>query len=303
VAESKAKSSVRLYTILARKAPLAVVFRRGPSKSVLLIKWRTDTDEFDEGQWLKGRIYERRCDLSPGGKRLIYFAANFKKPYYSWTAISKPPFLAAIALWPKGDGWGGGGLFANDKKILLNHRDGEMELAAGFNLPRFVKVEPFGARPGWGEDSPILDARLTRDGWRLVQDGKTTRHKMTAPVWIEVDPPQIWSRMNPNQKTSDYELRALTRGIYERNGAWYVMEHVVQRKKPTQRISLGKTDWADWCHSGDLLFSREGKIFRLGFDQSGELLPLAEARMVIDLTDKKFEARKAPEVAKVWGST
>jgi cytochrome bd-type quinol oxidase subunit 2 len=28
------------------------------------------------GQWLKGRIYERRSDLSPDGKHLIYFAMN-----------------------------------------------------------------------------------------------------------------------------------------------------------------------------------------------------------------------------------
>src|ERR1044071_9107311 len=89
---------VRLYSILARDAPRGVVFRRGPSKQVLLILWRTDTDEFIEGQWLKGRIYERRCDLSPSGEWLVYFAADYKKPYFSWTALSRPPYLTAIAL-------------------------------------------------------------------------------------------------------------------------------------------------------------------------------------------------------------
>jgi hypothetical protein len=302
MAEPGPKPSVRLYAILARKAPLAVVFRRGPTRQVLLVQWRTDTDEFSEGQWLKGRIYERRCDLSPSGKRLIYFAANYKKPYFSWTAISKPPFLAAVALWPKGDGWGGGGLFANEKEILLNHRENEMTLADGFTLPKFVRVAPLGIRPGWGEDSPIIDVRLNRDGWRLVQPGETIEHKMNAPVWIELEPPQIWSRMNP-KKARSYELRALTRAIYERNGAWYVTEHIVVQEKPGNSFSLGKTDWADWCHSGDLLFSREGKIFRLRFDQRGELLPITEAKLLIDLSDKKFEAKQAPEEAKVLSST
>src|SRR5690242_10890371 len=115
------KSQTRLYCILAREAPLAVVFRRGPSKQVLLVLWHTDTDQFYEGQWFKGRIYERRCDLSPNGTRLIYFAADYKEPYFSWSAVSKPPFLTALALWPKGDGWGGGGLFEKENKILLNH--------------------------------------------------------------------------------------------------------------------------------------------------------------------------------------
>lgn len=62
------KPQVRLYAILAREAPIAVVFRRGPSKRVLLVLWQTDSDCFYEGQWLKGRIYERRCDLSPKGE-------------------------------------------------------------------------------------------------------------------------------------------------------------------------------------------------------------------------------------------
>ncbi len=57
--------AVRLSVLLARDAPCAVVFRRGPSKQVLLCLWRTDTDEVIEGQWLKGRVYEHRCDLSP----------------------------------------------------------------------------------------------------------------------------------------------------------------------------------------------------------------------------------------------
>jgi hypothetical protein len=57
------KSAIRLYVILARKSPLGVVFRRGPSNQVLLIKWNTADDSFEYGQWLKGRIYERRCDL------------------------------------------------------------------------------------------------------------------------------------------------------------------------------------------------------------------------------------------------
>ena len=163
------RSSVRLYALLARAAPVAVVFRRGPSRQLQLLRWNTDTDTFEPGQWFKGRIYERRCDLSPSGRRLIYFAATCRKPLYSWTAVSRPPFLAAVALWPKGDGWGGGGLFARDSQIRLNHRPGEMRLADGFKLPKHVFVSPYGARPSWGEDAPIMGDRLARDGWALVQ--------------------------------------------------------------------------------------------------------------------------------------
>jgi len=113
---------------------------------VLLIRWNIDDDTFECGQWFKGRIYERRCDLSPEGDLLIYFAANYRKPYYSWTAISCPPFLTALALWPKGDCWGGGGHFLSRKRVALNHRSLQQEttLGKGFSLPKWMRVQLVG---------------------------------------------------------------------------------------------------------------------------------------------------------------
>src|SRR5580704_3852137 len=125
----KGPVGARLHMILARKAHTAVIFRRGPSKWVQLIKWDTDTDSFELGQWFHGRIYERRCDLSPDGSLLVYFAQKIsartmkdEEYTYSWTAISKPPYLTALALWPKGDCWHGGGLFEGPHDLFLNHR-------------------------------------------------------------------------------------------------------------------------------------------------------------------------------------
>jgi hypothetical protein len=164
----KPPSQVRIYAILARRSPVAVIFRRGPSKNVLLIRWDTSRDTFEHGQWLKGRIYERRCDLSPDGDLLLYFAANYKQPYGSWTAISRPPYLTAVAMWPKGDAWGGGGHFISQHRIALNHLDSQLALAAGFELPKQLRVEQFAGRPGWQEDDPIWSFRLKRDGWKLM---------------------------------------------------------------------------------------------------------------------------------------
>lgn len=296
---NESKSSVRLYAILARKALIAVVFRRGPSKQGLLVLWQSDTDNFHQGQWLKGRIYERRCDLSPSGKMLIYFAASYKQPYYSWTAISKPPFLTAMALWPKGDGWGGGGLFESESEILLNHRSNEMTLADGFKLPKGIKVKPLGEHSGWGEDSPIVDQRLIRDGWNLVQHGDSIEHQLGAPIWVEFNPPEIWSKENP-LKNKNYELREVTNGLHERNGSWYVTEYIVVDRNSKTTISLKKTDWADWCGNGELLFARDGKIFRLGFDQGGKLIPVENAKLLIDLSGREFEPREAPAEATSW---
>lgn len=42
--------SCRLYVLLARKAPVGVIMRRGPSRHVRLIRWRLDGDRFEPGQ-------------------------------------------------------------------------------------------------------------------------------------------------------------------------------------------------------------------------------------------------------------
>jgi hypothetical protein len=135
-------------TILARKAPFAIVFRRGPSKQVMAIGWDTDKHEFRAGQWLKGRIYERRCDLSPSGEKLIYFAAKYGTKLRTWTAVSRPPFLTALAVWPKGDAWGGGGLFEEEKTVQLNHREGERRRLEGSAFPDGFNVEPLAPYAG-----------------------------------------------------------------------------------------------------------------------------------------------------------
>ncbi len=69
--------SARLHAILAREADRAVVFRRGPSDRVAVIGWNLADDTFSLGQWFRGRIYGYRCDLSPDGRYLVYFAAKY----------------------------------------------------------------------------------------------------------------------------------------------------------------------------------------------------------------------------------
>src|SRR5215210_4376444 len=115
-------AAARLYFILARQAPTGVIYRRGKSNQVQLIKWNLENDTFEAGQWLRGRIYERRSDLSPDGALLVYFAAKHSAKTWqqsSWTAISRPPYLKALSFWFKGDCWSGGGLFESNSKLLL----------------------------------------------------------------------------------------------------------------------------------------------------------------------------------------
>jgi len=119
------KATARLHVLTARNSPRAVIFRRGPSKQVCSFLWNRDSDTFEMGQWFKGRIYEERCDLSPDGKYLLYFALkNVLRPGPAgdtWTAISRAPWLKAIELYPECGTWTGGGRFVTDSQFVLTN--------------------------------------------------------------------------------------------------------------------------------------------------------------------------------------
>lgn len=290
--------STRLYFIVARKAPLAVVFRRGPSKEVELLTWNLETDELTGGQWLKGRIYERRADLSPSGRQLVYFAAKYRAPLKTWTAVSRPPYLTALALWPKGDGWGGGGLFDGEGRLSLNHRPDEMRLMDGFATNHRLKVSALGDASGWGEDDPIHHMRLLRDGWMLADvRTKSTMHELGAPHFHTFDPPIRYER------TVGGEAAALTlemsiQALHERDGAWYVLSYRLLRDSEVIR-DLGRADWADADVDGNVILAQDGRLFRLALNLEDEVVSAALA-LVADLRAHRFENRPAPAWATRW---
>lgn len=115
----------RLALVIAAAAPIAVILRRGPTRWVEVIRWNTANDTFVHGQWLHGRIYEERCGLSPDGTLFVYFAMKHghidEASGYrvTFTAVSKPPYLTALAMWPEGSTWGGGGRFTAPRTLRL----------------------------------------------------------------------------------------------------------------------------------------------------------------------------------------
>jgi hypothetical protein len=116
-------SPPRLFVIMAQRAHVAVVIRRGPSDWAHLVLWETDRDAFTDGAWFRGRIFAEKCDLSPDGELLVYAAYKgdrFGTEYTdSWTAVSRPPWLHALAVWPMGTTYGGGGRFVDDRRLIV----------------------------------------------------------------------------------------------------------------------------------------------------------------------------------------
>jgi hypothetical protein len=287
--------STRLFVILARDAPVAAVLRRGPSKQVLLVRWDLTNDTFEAGQWLNGRVYERRCDLSPSGDRFIYFAATHKPPLGTWTAISRLPYFTALAVWPKGDAWGGGGLFTSENEILINHQESQLSILDDVRLPKGMTVKQT-PNAGGGEDAPIYRRRLERDGWELEREGDWEHRSLDAPmVWV-CNPPETWTKPHPDPAVR-IRLRMRTLGVKERQGPWYVLDFDLLDDSGEICRDLGGLDWADWDRNGDLLFAEDGALHRL---TPGPGWADTVPRVLIDLSGLSFEQRPPLPQATSW---
>jgi len=275
-----------LFVIPALKAPVAAIFRRGPSRQVRLIKWNLKDDSFERGQWFKGRIYERRCDLSPDGELLVYFAAKQRPPHGTWTAISRPPYLTALAFWPKGDTWGGGGYFKTDRKVLLDLHCED----PGGKVP--LRIAPFDLATGMNKERRVWGARLARDGWREIP-GDPKDYDKDLRVTFDFNPPLTFAKPSP-APCFPGELQMLIKGINEKGGAWYVIEYRLMRDGGTV-LDLGRSGWADWDRKGDLLCAKGGKLYRLKPDKKAESpYDFGRAREIADFTAERFE-EIAPE--------
>lgn len=150
----------RLFLLVAREARVAIIFRHGPSKYTRLIRWDLASDSFEAGQWFKGSIYDRFADVSSRGDFLVYSASKHTGVPPAWTAISRPPYFTALALWPQAESEHGGGLFETDYSLLLNQWAKEPALMEGFKLRKGMTV----TRRNWEahRGGPISCALVTR---------------------------------------------------------------------------------------------------------------------------------------------
>jgi hypothetical protein len=66
-----------------------------------------------------------------------------------------------------------------------------------------------------------------------------------------------------------------------------------------QTVDLGRTDWADWDRNGDLLYAKDGNLFRLSPDTRGRFDPDASCE-IADFNGDRFQTMPPTEEAKSW---
>ncbi|MBD1916833.1 MULTISPECIES: hypothetical protein [Cyanophyceae] len=268
----------RIHILLARQAPVGLVIRRGPSKSVATMLWDRDRDTFHLGQWLKGRIYERRSDISPDGKHVIYFAMNGKwqsESRGSWTAISRVPYLKAIAFFPKGDCWHGGGLWTGKTKYWLNDGYGHAQLHNTSSLQRDIQYQPEGGCGG--ECLSVYYPRLLRDGWTWI-DRIKVRQWQDKDIF-EKPIGQGWTL----RKIAHAEVGApVGKGCY-----WD--EHELIGPDSATAMACPTWEWAEMDNQR-LVWAAAGKLYAAQVRKDG----LTNETVLFDFNDMVFEAIEAP---------
>ena len=145
-------STPRIHIEFASASPVAAILRRGSTKWVRLLSWNTADDTVHAGSWFHGRIYEDGCSVSPDGTYLAYFALKYhgqktRGVNNAWTAVSKLPWLTALALWPQSGTYGGRAKFADNKTLIIDCPHWESlqtkdKLPNGFIVhPRWIGVD------------------------------------------------------------------------------------------------------------------------------------------------------------------
>jgi len=139
------------------------VLRRGPSAWSHVGRWDVGSGRFESGSWLRGTIYPQRCDLSPDGRWLAYFALKTPAPWTpgpTYIAISRLPWVHALVAWGTGGTWTQGVHFVEDRDVwdpgTPDEGDaGPVRVRSGL---RFTRADTFAVerRRGWTEtaDTP-----------------------------------------------------------------------------------------------------------------------------------------------------
>ncbi len=239
----------RIYGIIATEAPVAVIFRRGPSEQWCVLMLDLQSFELTVLGWRRGSFYPRRCDISPDGKYLCIVQADWsargRSPYDlsdSWADISEIPSLEGTAGWPESGMYTRGYRFGAPTGPV-GERDREVALPNG---ERFIMKS---------YDSDLFALERSH-GWTRDSD-----FERASTQWL---PPQLHSAVvdsypesrvavTRSQPQGESELSVISDGYHfnARQGQIEGVQSVTYLRNGPDRRSLSpEWIWADWSHDG-----------------------------------------------------
>jgi hypothetical protein len=236
-----------VFGIPAARAPIVAVLRRGPSDWSHVGRWDVARGVYEPGAWIRANLYPQRCDLSPDGRWLCYFTLKGGARWSvgaTYLAISRLPWLTALAAWATCGTWTSGLHFVEDRSVWQ------------VGTPDAGDLAPCRARVGLAVTRPASFAVERRRGWTETAD---TPPPVPGDMWDE----QREVTMEKPRPSSAGAVRLRVRGWY---AAFRALEPkpdtiVYEVKDRDDMMVLGDVQWADWDADGRLLVAtRDGRL-------------------------------------------
>lgn len=273
----RAAYRTRLDAVFARRAPKAVILRRGPRTRHHLIAWDLETDVFTYGQWMKGRV--ALCDLSPDGTRLLYIAEQYHASA-SWRR--EAPAASGYEPLRQAAPRRASKRHAQRRKVPRYQRPSGLR-EIGRRWTALSKPPYFSALAFW----PSLGAAtggglfLSDDELALRESGEglTPRGPTPPPPAFKIAPfSEAADRIRPEEWATE---------AWPEGAAPLTARRAVERA--LQGAGAGWVEFVSPRPEGDLLFGCDGKAFRLpDWRAVAPERYLAEARMLADFNGLRF---------------
>jgi hypothetical protein len=272
-----------LFVLPASRAPVAAVFLRVPGHWWHVLAWDLSRGTLEPGAWLKGTLYPRRSDVSPNGRLLCYFLAKEGKGAFMgmhdrhvFTAVSKLPWVTALAAWPEPDTDTAGHHFASPPRLDLGptRHGGRGPLGHEIGLARTGPAQYAAElRRGWVEH-PDCPPRHPHDDWDEERSVVLVKARPGGGASLVLSD-EGWDPDAPGA----IDGRAPSYAV-ERDGRTEALDDVV---------------WADWDQTGLLLVATDTSRLEVR-DPFGSGPPIwAE-----DLGGRTPRPRPAPDWAQRW---
>lgn len=254
---SEPRSTARIFIAYSDDPKRTLVLRRGPSGQVAVFNWNRTSDKFTLGQWLKGKIYSHRVDVSPDGKHWIYLALG--RGGETYTVIAKTPYLKALDFHPWAGTWGGGGFFNSNTEYTLTGTAS----SEGRRLSNHFKILHSETLHQKG-----LYRRLSQYGWKAIANANFTIGLKHG--WILTKHIGNGQKLGRSNETEWHTLSHEGFGLTLKRPGW---------------------EWAD-VDGRKLVFAENGKLMRATLFENAE--QPYRSKLVHDFNDYTFEPNHAP---------
>lgn len=268
----------RICGIVATGAPVVAVIRRGPSDWCHIGRWDLTSNTYEPGAWFRGVIYPQKCDLSPDGRWLVYSAMKVGSDWPGgdiYEAISRLPWLEALAAWNSGTTYTRGLHFVDDP--------GESDAGA----PDVGSIGPLLRRFGLRWTLPQQYAVERRRGWVESKESPPRREG----EWWDESRRALMEKSRPGGASVlrvEGRYAAFRTGEPHDDAPLYWLDHGDEVEL------LEGVQWADWDAGGRLLVATgEGRLEVRTVDGGS-------TELVADLAHLEPDPQPAPAWASEW---